>query len=53
MELDLSQTLKVDNCLSMFALLHPKIVYIVLNHQMTTNVENVAGYCTLEIIQVF
>ncbi len=53
MELDLSQTLKVDNCLSMFALLHPKVVYIILNHQMTINVENLAGYCALEIIQVF
>jgi hypothetical protein len=53
MELDLSQTLKVDNYLSMLALLHPKIVYIVFSHQMTINVENLEGYYTIEIIQLF
>jgi len=53
MELDLSQTLKVDNYLSMLALLHPKIIYIVFSHQMTLNVENLQGYYTIEIIQLF
>jgi hypothetical protein len=53
MELDLSQTLKGDNYLSMLALLHPKIAYIVFSHQMTINVENLQGYYTIEIIQLF
>jgi hypothetical protein len=53
MELDLSQTLKVDNYLSMLAFLHPKIVYIAFSHQMTINVENFQGYYIIEIIQLF